>query len=115
MAMVQLMRNNFLIFTAVCILFLNIGMMILKKYCKAIPDQLLPIIALISSVTATMIWYNVGTTHASLWFYLEEGITNGLASVGLHQLIKQLKRYFSVKKYLKYPELDRRKRDRRVS
>lgn len=111
----DVMHNQFLLFTVICITCLYIGGWIIKKYCKQIPEQFIPLILVTMSLIAQVTWCR-GNHYIMPWpFYVEEGLSNGFAAVGVNQLVKQIKRYYNVIKYKRHPELDRRKRDRKIS
>lgn len=99
--MISIFWTNFLTFTLVDILGLYLGCYLVKKYIRKFPEQLIPIIAVISSVLLSFIWVQIRDVNHVMYFYLEIGIVHGLAVVGLNQLYKQTRKYILYRRALK--------------
>lgn len=114
--MMTLLVHRFVIYSILDILSLYIGCFILKKYAKGFPEQFIPLVAILLSIIVSIIWCYGGAITAHPFFYVFIGCIQGLATVGLHQLIKQIRQYFYFKKQSKIlKENNRRKQSRIIS
>lgn len=99
--MINIPCVSFTVFGAFNILCLALAGFILKKYLIRFPNKLIPILNVFASIVITCI-YGVLSNHVHLlYFYIFIGMIYGLASVGLHQMVKQTRDYFKLKKYMK--------------
>lgn len=96
--MMTLLVHRFMIYSILDMLCLYIGCFILKKYAKGFPEQYIPVVAVVLSIIVSIIWCYGGAITAHPFFYVFVGFIQGLATVGLHQLIKQIRERFYFKK-----------------
>lgn len=100
---------KFSIFSLVDVLGLCLCSFILKKYVKKFPNKLIPIVDVVLSLITSLLYLTYHFSGFPIRFYIITGIENGLAAVGLHQLIKQTKQYLKIRKIFKNFKKDERK------
>lgn len=111
--MINLLFEDFIVFSILVILCLNVVGFTLKKIMK-FPDPLIPITLSLLSFILTISWYIFIKEIDSLRWAILFGMLYGLSAIGLHQIIKQTRTYFRAFIFNKYKK-ERRKRERKVS
>lgn len=113
----QLSVHSFMISVIFHTIVLMIGAWIIKKYWKALPQQLTPIFTIFNASAISMIWFYVKDVSLPEhpWFYLFIGVMEGLMAIGLHSTYKQMKQLIDYKKVKKYMSKERRKNRRVIS
>ena len=99
--MINVSCVSFIVFSILDILFLNFIGHIVKKRFVVFPNKLIPILNIILSLIATCIWGVFSEHNYAISIYIQIGIVYGLASVGLHQVVKQTIDYFKIYNYIK--------------
>lgn len=99
--MINLKCVNFILFSIFDILCLTLGGHIVKKHIKPFPNKMIPLLNTVMSLIATCVWSILSKHTHSILFCGYMGLVYGLASIGLHQVIKQTISYFKLRKYLK--------------
>lgn len=99
--MITLRCLSFMLFSILDILCLTIGGYIIKKRIRPFPNKLIPLLNTVVSFIAACVW-SVASKHThSILFCGYIGIVYGLASIGLHQIIKQTINYVKIRRYIK--------------
>lgn len=99
--MINVSCVDFIIFSILDILFLNIAGYIIKKYFVVFPNKMIPMLNTLTSLIITCIWGVASEHNHTILFCAQIGIIYGLASIGLHQITKQTIDYFRIRKYMK--------------
>lgn len=87
--MVRMINYSFILYSIICIICLCLCGYIIKRYVFVYPNKLIPIFNVIFSVVMSCVW-SLGIEHKlDILFIFFVGTIYGLASVGLHQIIKQ--------------------------
>lgn len=107
--MINIPCVNFVIFSTIDILFLVLAGCIIKKYLVAFPNKLIPILNTVASLIITCVWGVASNHDHPLFFCAQVGVIYGLASIGLHQMVKQTVDYFKIRNYMK-KELNKKSR-----
>lgn len=113
--MIQLFPHRFMLIAVTNMVSLIFCCNILKKYFPKFQDHLIPIFILGVSVLTSVVWCYFGAVEPHAPFYVFLGAIEGLATTGMHQTFKQIKRYIIYRRNLKYIEHDRRKNSRKIS
>lgn len=113
--MIQLIPHRFITVAIVNIISMLAGCYIIKKYIKQFPEHLIPIFSLVMEIIVSTLWCYFGAVESHAFFYIFVGAIEGLATTGVYQVYKQMKRHFMYKKNIKHVKSDRRKRDRKIS
>lgn len=112
--MIQLFPHRFIIIAITNIGGLLFCCSVLKKYLPKFQDHLIPLFTLTVSTLTSVIWGSFGAAQPHILFYLFLGLIEGLATTGLHQTYKQLRRHIIYTKELKKLNADKTSR-RRIS
>lgn len=99
--MIDIPCINFIVFSILDILFLNLAGYVIKRYLIAFPNKLIPILNMVASLIITCIWGVASQHNHTIFFCAQVGAIYGLASTGLHQVIKQTTDFFRIRNYLK--------------
>lgn len=99
--MINITCVNFIIFSIVDILFLTLAGYINKRYIIAFPNKLIPILNILTSLVITCLWGVISKHDHTILFCAQVGVIYGMASIGLHQAIKQTIDYFKIRRYIR--------------
>ena len=112
--MTKLYDLRFSFFCFADIVLLCFMSFVLKKFVKKFPNKLIPIVDVVVSLLTTISYIRYKGIEVPLHFTIIMGIVDGLAAVGLHQVYKQTKAYFVLKKLMR-TSINSKKKYRKIS
>lgn len=113
--MIQLFPHRFIIIAIANIGGLLFCCSVLKKYLPKFQDHLIPLFTITVSTLTSVIWSCLGAAQPHTFFYMFLGLVEGLATTGLHQTYKQLRRHIIYTKELKKLNADKAARSKKIS
>lgn len=99
--MIEIPAHGFMFYAVLNIILIYIGCLMIVKCIKSFPRQLIPIVAVSLSVLTSIAWCINASLEEHPYFFIFIGAMEGLATVGVNQIFRQLRQYFRFKKQAK--------------